>query len=101
MKLSILNIDHHRDGTRPDVYSRITAEIVSHLENGVRPWHQPWNAKHAAGSISRPLRNTGQPYQGINVLVLWLTAFDRGYTCPIWLTFNQAKELNGFVRKGE
>ncbi len=87
--------------SRPDVYTRITADIVTQLENGVRPWHQPWNAAHAAGSITRPLRNTGQPYQGVNVLVLWLTAFERGYTCPIWLTFNQAKELNGFVRKGE
>jgi antirestriction protein ArdC len=86
---------------RPDVYSRITADIVAKLEAGVRPWHQPWNAKHAAGNITRPLRNSGQPYQGVNVLMLWLTAFDRGYACPIWLTFNQAKEVGGFVRKGE
>ncbi len=30
--------------TRPDVYTRITADIVAQLEAGVRPWHQPWNA---------------------------------------------------------
>ncbi len=86
---------------RTDVYATITDRIVSQLEAGVRPWHQPWNAKHKAGSINRPLRNNAKPYQGINVLVLWLTAFERGYTAPIWLTFQQAKELNGFVRKGE
>lgn len=86
---------------RPDFYARITADIVAQLEAGVRPWHQPWNAAHAAGGISRPLRNTGQPYQGVNVLVLWLTAFQKGYACPIWLTFNQAKEAGGFVKKGE
>ena len=84
---------------RTDVYATITDRIVSQLEAGVRPWHQPWNAKHKAGSINRPLRNNAKPYQGINVLVLWLTAFERGYTAPIWLTFQQAKELNGFVRK--
>jgi antirestriction protein ArdC len=86
---------------RPDVHTRITAEIVAQLETGVRPWHQPWNATHLAGEITRPLRNNGQPYQGINVLVLWLTAFQKGYACPIWLTFNQAKEAGGFVKKGE
>lgn len=87
--------------TRPDVYARVTARIVEQLEAGVRPWFRPWNATHKAGSISRPLRNTGQPYQGVNVLVLWLTAFERGYTCPIWLTFNQAKDAGGSIKKGE
>jgi antirestriction protein ArdC len=87
--------------TRPDFYARITDDIVSQLERGARPWHQPWNAQHAAGGVSRPLRNNGQPYQGVNVLVLWLTAFQKGYACPIWLTFNQAKEAGGFVKKGE
>jgi antirestriction protein ArdC len=86
---------------RPDIYATITDKIVAQLEAGVRPWQCPWNAKHAAGSISRPLRNNGMPYQGINVLVLWLTAFERGYICPLWLTFNQARELGGFVKKGE
>lgn len=87
--------------TRSDVYTRITDDIVAKLEQGVRAWHQPWNAKHAAGNITRPLRNNGQAYQGVNILMLWLTAFDRGYSCPIWLTFNQAKEVGGHVKKGE
>jgi antirestriction protein ArdC len=86
---------------REDLYTTITGTIVAQLEAGVRPWHQPWNAAHAAGGISRPLRCTGQPYNGVNVLVLWLTAFEKGYTCPLWLTFNQVKELGGFVKKGE
>ncbi|HEX3147014.1 MAG TPA: zincin-like metallopeptidase domain-containing protein [Gemmataceae bacterium] len=86
---------------RTDLYTRITGDIVAQLESGVRPWHQPWNAAHAAGGISRPLRFNGQPYSGVNVLVLWLTAFQKGYTAPLWITFNQAKELGGFVKKGE
>jgi len=44
---------------RKDVYSRITAQIVEHLEKGVRPWIRPWNAEHAAGRITRPLRFNG------------------------------------------
>ena len=47
---------------RQDVYTRITAQIVASLEMGVRPWVKPWNAEHAAGRITRPLRHNGQPY---------------------------------------
>jgi antirestriction protein ArdC len=86
---------------RQDVYAVVTVRIVEQLEAGVRPWHQPWQASHPAGSICRPLRSNGVPYRGINVLVLWLTGFDRGYASPLWLTFQQAKELDACVRKGE
>ena len=54
-----------------DVYSRITGKIIADLERGVRPWHKPWNADHAAGKITRPLRHNGIPYKGINVVMLW------------------------------
>ena len=86
---------------RRDLYTPITLTILTHLEAGVRPWHQPWKVKHAAGGISRPLRSNGEPYHGINVVVLWLTAFEKQYVSPLWLTFQQAKELGGSVRKGE
>ena len=86
---------------KPDLYSRITNRIIAELETGCRPWLKPWNAEHAAGRITRPLRSNGVPYHGINVINLWLTATARGYACPIWLTFNQAKELGANVRKGE
>lgn len=89
------------DTTRPDIYSRITDQIVSVLEKGVKPWTRPWNAAHAAGHVSRPLRHNGQPYSGINVLTLWATAMERDYAAPIWMTFRQALELGAHVRKGE
>lgn len=71
---------------RKDVYSRITAQIVGHLEKGVRPWVRPWNAEHAAGRIARPLRHNGQPYSGINVLSLWMSALSQTLVAPIWMT---------------
>lgn len=86
---------------RSDVYQRITNQIVSELEKGVRPWLKPWNAEHVAGRITRPLRANGSPYQGINVLMLWSEAVAKGYAAPIWMTFKQALELNAHVRKGE
>jgi antirestriction protein ArdC len=41
---------------KEDFYQRITDQIISSLEQGVRPWMKPWNAEHAAGRITRPLR---------------------------------------------
>jgi antirestriction protein ArdC len=90
-----------RHPERQDVYSRVTDRIVADLERGVRPWTKPWNAEHAAGRITRPLRANGIPYRGINVVLLWTTAMERGYASPLWLTYRQAQELGGQVRKGE
>jgi antirestriction protein ArdC len=86
---------------KADVYERITSRIVADLEQGVRPWLRPWSAGHAAGRITRPLRFNGLPYQGINVLTLWGEAVAKGFAAPIWMTFRQAPELGGHVRKGE
>ncbi|MBY0589132.1 ssDNA-binding domain-containing protein, partial [bacterium] len=87
--------------TRSDIYTRVTSRIVEELEKGVRPWMKPWNAEHAAGRITRPLRHNGQAYRGINVIQLWMTAETVGYISPFWLTFQQARELGGHVKKGE
>src|ERR1700757_5525049 len=86
---------------KTDLYNKVTDQIVAALEQGVRPWMKPWNAEHAAGRITRPLRSNGVPYQGINVLILWGAAMERGYAAPIWMTFKQALEFNAHVRKGE
>jgi antirestriction protein ArdC len=86
---------------KQDVYERITNRIVEELEQGVRPWLKPWSAEHAAGRITKPLRFNGVPYQGINVLMLWGEAMAKGYSAPLWMTFKQAHELGGHVRKGE
>jgi antirestriction protein ArdC len=87
--------------TRTDVYTRVTSHIVEELERGVRPWLKPWNAENAAGRITRPLRHNGLPYNGVNVLMLWASAEMQGYSCPFWLTFQQAKEFGGHVKKGQ
>lgn len=86
---------------REDIYSRITNQIIASLERGVKPWTQPWKAAHAAGPVSRPLRHNGEAYAGINVLTLWATATERAHAAPIWMTYKQAKQLGGHVRKGQ
>lgn len=86
---------------RADTYARITDRIVAELEKGVRPWMQPWRSGNGSGSVTRPLRHNGLPYSGMNVLLLWSEAAARGFSSPVWMTFKQALELGGAVRKGE
>jgi antirestriction protein ArdC len=86
---------------RIDVYNQVTDRIVAELQAGVRPWIQPWTSSHGAGEVSRPLRFNGLPYRGINVVLLWLSALHRHYVSPLWMTYKQAIELDGQVRRGE
>jgi len=86
---------------REDIYTRVTQKIIASLEQGVRPWMKPWSVEHTAGRINKPLRCCGTPYKGINVLLLWAEAVERGYVAPIWMTYKQAIERGGQVRKGE
>ncbi|MDP3411079.1 ArdC family protein [Bosea sp. (in: a-proteobacteria)] len=86
---------------RADIYARITDRIVADLEKGVRPWMQPWRSGNGSGNVTRPLRHNGLPYSGMNLLLLWSEAAARGFSSPVWMTFKQALELGGAVRKGE
>lgn len=71
----------------------LTARLVAQLEAGVVPWRKPWSA-----SMQWPENAvTGHRYRGINVLLLAML----GYELPRFVTFRQAAELGGHVRKGE
>jgi antirestriction protein ArdC len=85
------------DAGRTDLYQAVTDAILAELEVGLKPWRRPWRST-AAGF---PLRHTGQPYRGINTLVLWMAICARRYTSPYFMTYRQAQELGGQVRRGE
>jgi antirestriction protein ArdC len=91
--------DKSTSAAREDVYTRVTAKIISSLEQGVRPWAKPWSVKHTVRRITRPLRHNGQPYRGINVLMLWGDSVEKGFVSPFWLTYKQADEMKAHVRK--
>ncbi|MFD2051931.1 ArdC family protein [Mesorhizobium calcicola] len=89
------------NGSRTDIYARITDKIVADLEKGVRPWVQPWSKRNTVGRITRPLRHNGEGYTGVNVLLLWSEGIARGFSSPMWMTLRQANELGAHIRKGE
>jgi antirestriction protein ArdC len=86
---------------RHDVYDRVTSRIITDLEQGVRTWLKPWSGDNAAQRVTLPLRHNGTPYRGINILLLWGESLARGYASNKWMTFKQAIDLGGHVRKGE
>jgi len=88
-----------------DIYAEVTAKIIHELEEGRLPWVQPWGRPHGNGARINPSmpRNalTHRSYSGVNVLILWGEVIEQGYQTQSWLTFRQALEAGGNVRKGE
>lgn len=82
-----------------DYRKEVTERLIGMLESGTAPWQKPWDAGIAA--MNRPHNFNGRPYHGVNALMLWCTAIDKGYEDPRWLTYNQVKKLSGYVNKGE
>lgn len=86
---------------RTNLYDEVTRKIIAELEAGRFPWVQPWDASAAAGPGLPRNALTGRRYSGVNVLLLWGAAIEGGHASQHWLTFKQALEAGGSVRKGE
>jgi antirestriction protein ArdC len=80
------------------LYDDVSRRIVAELEAGAAPWIKPWSASPGANTPCNAATN--RPYSGCNVVLLWMARASR-YRTPRFLTFKQAMELGGNVRKGE
>ncbi|SER23111.1 ArdC family protein [Sphingobium sp. YR768] len=90
------------DPPRPrDIYAETTAKIIAGLEQGFAPWVQPWDSSVCAGPGLPVNALTRRRYSGMNILFLWGAAIAGGFASQSWLTFKQAIEAGGHVRKGE
>ncbi len=65
--------------------------IIAQLEAGTVPWRKPWTSRMPCNLVSQ------KPYRGLNVFIL---AF-AGYPSEYWMTFKQAQQLGGTVKRGE
>ena len=79
-------------------YERITAAIQGMLAGEVPSWRRPWRTLRENGIATMP-RNavTGRSYRGVNACILW----SRQDADMRFLTYRQAQERGGHVRKGE
>lgn len=78
-----------------DVYREVSEKIIQCLERGTLPWVRPWNSGVAINAMS------GRAYRGVNILMTALHQAAGGYASPGFLTFNQVRQLGGWVRRGE
>jgi len=77
------------------VYQIVTDRIIALLEEGVVPWRKPWAGNR---NTDLPMNLVSQKaYRGVNVFLLGCM----GYSSRFWLSFKQAKEKGGHIRKGE
>jgi antirestriction protein ArdC len=81
-----------------DLYSEVTSRILAELERGAAPWVRPWSATPGQNVPQNAVSN--RSYSGCNVILLWLTR-GNGWPTPRFVTFKQAQEAGGTVRKGE
>lgn len=87
-----------------DAYQIVTDKIVALMEKGIIPWRRPFVGTKTCGWS----RSTGKAYSFVNQILLAgdcedcmtiddILAKSRGE----WLTYKQATELGGHVKKGE
>jgi antirestriction protein ArdC len=93
--------DNRQTENRVSLYDEVTARIVSELEAGRLPWVQPWGASSGTGPGLPRNALTARSYSGVNILILWGAVIEHGWPSQSWLTFRQAQEAGGCVRKGE
>ena len=85
-------------------YQSITDSILAALEQGVKPWSRPWATRAGAEILDASLpfnASSGRNYRGLNVPMLWAAANANGYSRHAWVSYKQAQELGGNVRRGE
>lgn len=82
-----------------DIKQAITDKIIAILERGANEGQKRWSVPALSGF---PINGkTGEAYRGVNVLLLWAEAAERGYTSNVWMTYKQAEGMGAQVRKGE
>ena len=87
---------------RISIYDRVTNQIISDLENGLMPYTKPWKDGLGRAGLAFPANaTTEKTYSGINTLILWCAGSAMDYPTQRWLTFKQALDAGGCVRRGE
>jgi antirestriction protein ArdC len=84
---------------KTDVQEKLTNTIIEQMEkmNEGEKWHAPW---HGAFQIPKSI-STGQNYNGLNVILLWISAQNNNYKSNVWGTYEAWTQKNAHVAKGQ
>ena len=83
---------------KKNIYDKITDRLLAMIDSGTIPWKAGHNCRGARPGFNAV---SGKGYRGVNAMMTWFVAIEAGYESPYWLTYKQAKELGGNVKKGE
>lgn len=81
-----------------DVYQYVTDLMIDALEKNIIPWQKPWSGDEYESPYNF---STGNPYKGINIILLRLCSRAKLYNRNVWIGYKQAAKLGGNVKKGE
>lgn len=83
-----------------DVHQAITDHIVAAIETAGE-FRLPW-IRNKGGSMKRPVNiASAKPYNGVNIVSLWVAAQASEYPSHLWGTYRQWQERGCQVRRGE
>ncbi len=79
-----------------DLVEKVTDQVISLLETGTVAWQKPWIMQ---GGVCNAVSN--RSYDGFNAFYLGMVTFVKKYSSGRFLTYKQAAELGGNIKKGE
>lgn len=83
-----------------DIHQEITNRIVEALDTAGE-FRLPWISSSGT-AMKRPVNIvSGNAYNGVNILSLWVSAMASGFASNVWGTYRQWQEKGCQVRKGE
>ena len=77
-------------------YEELTNIIIEHIESNPKQWESGLSGI----AQSMPVNHEGAFYNGINILLLWISAEKQGFSSNQWMTYKQAKDKGAHVKKG-
>jgi len=85
---------------RRDIHAEITNQLIAVIEADPGKPSMPW--RRSGKPLFMPVNAlTSKPYNGINIVSLWVSAELQAFSAPVWATYKQWREMDCQVRKGE
>jgi antirestriction protein ArdC len=83
-----------------DIHAEITDKLIAAIEANPGEPVMPW--RRSGKPLWLPVNaRTGNRYNGVNIVSLWVAAETAGYAEPLWATYRQWQQLDAQVRRGE
>ena len=81
--------------TKTKIPKALTVKIIKALQSGVAPWRIPWTGFENTGFPCEV--GTGQPFRGVNALLLNLAAMEQGFQSRWWATVEDWTRIGCWV----